>query len=280
MSDSNHEYAARRVPQDEIAIQDSSIVDNTSNLRHHRNLIKYHERIKTRDSLWLIMDYCYEGTLERYLNETKPALPVKVDLMFQCVSAVKYMHSQIPPLVTGSLTPFDIFVTEEGGFPVVKLSSFPSSYKQHGEGSKQLMTYRQPEAAAATEADDIRSLGLLLNSCLQDDSTENAKKGIVDSYTVKFSLERLRELGVFLGGGLVFLFGYNRHFITCLLGEALILYFCEECSLTSGPSLVVVFHEQVFNFLSFYNANDQHIFICFALFKTVSEIRANLWIIN
>ena len=62
---------------------------------HHENIVEWFHTIETTTDLYVVLEFCGEGTLFEYILEKKGLLEDEVKVVFvQILSALHYMQSQ------------------------------------------------------------------------------------------------------------------------------------------------------------------------------------------
>ena len=93
-------------------------------LQKHPHIVKLHDFDYKINSFWIIMEFCDVGDLEWYYYEKTPDINETKDIMFQCASAVHFMHSRTKPAVHRDIKPQNILMTMYNGKAIVKLTDF------------------------------------------------------------------------------------------------------------------------------------------------------------
>ena len=91
----------------------------------HPNIVKLFEYCPHKDTVWLFMEFCDLGDLEKYL-EMYPELPFqkRLRIMNETGLAVQHLHSHSPQIVHRDIKPQNILMSDIGGKHVAKLSDF------------------------------------------------------------------------------------------------------------------------------------------------------------
>ena len=135
-------------------------IDLLKNL-HHSNIVKYHSSVKSAHSLYIILEYCENGSLHSICKNFGKFPENLVSLyMAQVLQGLLFLHEQ--GVIHRDIKGANILTTKEG---LVKLADFGVATKQTGlaEGSVVGTPYwMAPEVivlSGATTASDIWSLG-------------------------------------------------------------------------------------------------------------------------
>ena len=91
----------------------------------HPNIVKLFEYCLHKDTVWLLIEFCSLGDLDKYL-ETYPKLPFesKLQIMNETGLAVQHLHSHSPQIIHSDIKPQNILMSDIGGKHVAKLSDF------------------------------------------------------------------------------------------------------------------------------------------------------------
>ncbi|KAI9706280.1 MAG: hypothetical protein M1820_004855 [Bogoriella megaspora] len=135
-------------------------IDLLKNL-HHSNIVKYHGSVKSADSLYIILEYCENGSLHSICKNFGKFPENLVALhMTQVLHGLLYLHEQ--GVIHRDIKGANILTTKEG---LVKLADFGVATKATGlheasvVGTPYWMAPEVIELSGATTASDIWSLG-------------------------------------------------------------------------------------------------------------------------
>ena len=128
---------------------------------HHPNIVKYHDSLKSADSLYIVLEYCENGSLHQICKNFGKFPENLVSLYSQQVlQGLLFLHEQ--GVIHRDIKGANILTTKEG---LVKLADFGVATKQTGlaegsvVGTPYWMAPEVIELAGATTASDIWSLG-------------------------------------------------------------------------------------------------------------------------
>ncbi|SMR60717.1 unnamed protein product [Zymoseptoria tritici ST99CH_1E4] len=135
-------------------------IDLLKNL-HHANIVKYHGFVKTPDSLYIILEYCEQGSLHQ-ICKNFGKFPENLVALYiaQVLQGLLFLHEQ--GVIHRDIKGANILTTKEG---LVKLADFGVATKQQGlsegsvVGTPYWMAPEVIELSGATTASDIWSLG-------------------------------------------------------------------------------------------------------------------------
>ena len=104
-------------------------IDLFGRLHEHPHVVTLHaftcsDVSATGTSIWLFMEFCDAGDLEKYVCAKNPPLGFLKDIMFQCASAIHYMHSSPEPMVHRDLKPQNVVMKTYGSAVVAKITDF------------------------------------------------------------------------------------------------------------------------------------------------------------
>ena len=100
---------------------------NIQCLQQHPHIVKMHYYDYKNNSLWIVMDFCDGGDLQKYFKSRKPLKPLlneQLNIMFQAASAVEFMHGQRNVVVHRDIKPGNILIKRSHGHAVVKVTDF------------------------------------------------------------------------------------------------------------------------------------------------------------
>ena len=135
-------------------------IDLLKNL-HHANIVKYHGSVRGQDSLYIILEYCENGSLHSICKNFGKFPENLVSLYTaQVLRGLLFLHEQ--GVIHRDIKGANILTTKEG---LVKLADFGVATKQQGltegsvVGTPYWMAPEVIELSGATTASDIWSLG-------------------------------------------------------------------------------------------------------------------------
>jgi serine/threonine protein kinase len=135
-------------------------IDLLKNL-NHPNIVKYHGFVKSSEALWIILEYCEQGSLYTICKNFGKFPENLVGLYIaQVLQGLLFLHDQ--GVIHRDIKGANILTTKEG---LVKLADFGVATKQSGlaegsvVGTPYWMAPEVIELAGATTASDIWSLG-------------------------------------------------------------------------------------------------------------------------
>ena len=91
----------------------------------HKNIVTLYDYCQHKDTVWLLMEFCSLGDLDKYL-ETYPELPFenRVRIMREAASAIHHLHNHSPQIIHRDIKPQNILMTDIRDKHVAKLSDF------------------------------------------------------------------------------------------------------------------------------------------------------------
>lgn len=135
-------------------------IDLLKNL-NHANIVKYHGFVKTTDNLYIILEYCENGSLHSICKNFGKFPENLVSLYTsQVLQGLLFLHEQ--GVIHRDIKGANILTTKEG---LVKLADFGVATKAQGltegsvVGTPYWMAPEVIELSGATTASDIWSLG-------------------------------------------------------------------------------------------------------------------------
>lgn len=120
---SNTTYAMKKITGEEFKNINAE-VQALRRLQKHPNVVSLIEIYQERPDFCIIMEYCGLGDLTTYIPRNNPDIKKKLDIMLQCASAVRYMHSQDTPIVHRDIKPANILMKTTDKGPVAKITDF------------------------------------------------------------------------------------------------------------------------------------------------------------
>lgn len=62
---------------------------------HHKNIVRFYGYFKENKNVFIVLEYCKEGTLYKYIkNKKKLRTKEVIDIFHQVVDALKYIHEK------------------------------------------------------------------------------------------------------------------------------------------------------------------------------------------
>ena len=99
------------------------------NMPPHDNVAKgldYQKRDTTNFvQVWIIMEHCTLGSLDKYATQTTLSLSQKIDVMLQSLAGLKHIHRQ--KIIHRDIKPANILITGNEDIPRIKLCDFGMS---------------------------------------------------------------------------------------------------------------------------------------------------------
>ena len=134
---------------------------------NHPNIIQLYTHFEDDNDICLIMEYANKGHLFSLIKEHKKLSPIIAKkYMIQIISAVKYLHSLVPPIIHKDIKPENILIDENGN---CKLADFGWADFDCGDKNRKICCgtpeYLSPEIINHSFHDkrvDIWALGVLL----------------------------------------------------------------------------------------------------------------------
>lgn len=128
---------------------------------NHPNIISYKTSFRIDDSLFLVMEHCYHGSLNSFLLNKKPALEFIVNIFTKLTKVFEFLHSK--GIIHHDIKPANILVTEDEN---IKISDFGSVNTSIGT-----IIYSAPEMLnnnppITDPRIDVYALGLTLLECI------------------------------------------------------------------------------------------------------------------
>ena len=165
------------------------------NMPPHGNVVKGLGYLKKDTAnfvqVWLIMEHCTLGSLNKYATQRTLSLSKKVDIILQSLAGLKHIHRQ--NLIHRDIKPANVLVTGNEDTPTIKLCDFGMSRFIHriGEHSVRQMSvgvgtpgYNAPELFSGDKPEynasaDIYSMGVTSLSLLdvEEGAPMTAKSG-------------------------------------------------------------------------------------------------------
>ena len=133
----------------------------------HPNIIKLYSHFEDDEDLCLIMEYASRGQLFSLIKKNKKLNQITAkQYMKEIISAVKYMHTRVPPIIHRDIKPENILIDNDGK---CKLADFGWSNFYYGKKDREFYCgtpeYLAPEMVNKCGHDksvDIWALGVLL----------------------------------------------------------------------------------------------------------------------
>ena len=91
---------------------------------HHHHVIKVYDVKRWRDSMWIMMEFCDLGDLNKFFIKYHQKIDtnVKLNIMRQISKGVSFLHQK--NIVHRDIKPGNILLKSENGYAVVKLGDF------------------------------------------------------------------------------------------------------------------------------------------------------------
>ena len=95
-----------------------------STLKHHENIIRIYDVKYDLGAIWIIMEHCEKGDLNKYFRENYDQLDIKakVALMKDAMSGLTYLHNH--NIVHRDIKPANMLVTSAPHGVIIKLADF------------------------------------------------------------------------------------------------------------------------------------------------------------
>ena len=168
------------------------------NMPPHNNVVKGFDYLKKDTTnfvqVWLIMEHCTLGSLNKYATQRTLSISKKVDIMLQSLAGLKHIHRQ--NIIHRDIKPANVLVTGNEDTPTIKLCDFGMSRftDRLGEHSVRQMSfavgtkeYNAPELFSGSKPEyntkaDVFSMGVTSLSLLD---TEGAHMTAITGKMVK-----------------------------------------------------------------------------------------------
>jgi serine/threonine protein kinase len=122
---SDRQVAVKKFQNDDIFMASANKeLQGLRKLLGHPNVVQFYSQCIYEGDLYLVMEYSDRGDLNFFLIKENPDLPVKLNIMIDCASAVDYMHNQEPPIVHREIKPQNILIFTRNEGVVAKLCDF------------------------------------------------------------------------------------------------------------------------------------------------------------
>ncbi|KAL4475854.1 hypothetical protein ABPG73_002055 [Tetrahymena malaccensis] len=138
-------------------------VSNEINLMkkmNHKNIVKIYETFQTTSVIFLVLEYCNQGTLLSYISKKKPKVEECVDLFIQILAGVKHIHEK--GVLHRDLKPENMFLHDG----VLKIADFGLAQFEQDDfvycGTSFYMAPEVLERRQVTYKSDLWSLGIVL----------------------------------------------------------------------------------------------------------------------
>ena len=146
----------------------------------HPNIVQMHHHQFQDGFLCIVMDFCDQGHVEKYMKKNELALEQVVSFISEIVDAVEFMHTLQQPVIHSNLKPETIFLSSVNGRLISKVGDFGTA-RIFNKDSKSMGTvmgtcwYLSPELwagfsdgnATYDEGVDIFALGLIIHAMLE-----------------------------------------------------------------------------------------------------------------
>ena len=159
--------------------------DIVINMPPHDNVVRGLDYLKKDTAnfvqVWLIMEYCTLGSLNKYAAQRTLSLNKKIDIMLQSLAGLKHIHKQ--NIIHRDIKPANVLISGKKDNPTIKLCDFGMSRftDRIGEHSVRQMSfavgtkeYNAPELFSGSEPEynasvDVYSMGVTSVSLLDVD---------------------------------------------------------------------------------------------------------------
>ena len=148
---------------------------------NHPNIIKLYSHFEDESDIFLVMEYAKNGDLFPIIQKSKRLETIIVKkYMEQIISAVKYLHNFVPPIIHGDIKLENILLDENGN---CKLTDFGWSNYDYGRNSEIFggtPEYFSPEMINQTGYDkrcDIWAIGVLFYEMLTGENPFHSVDG-------------------------------------------------------------------------------------------------------
>ena len=160
------------IESDSQGFQAMKEVKNFQKLGKHQNIVHLFDFYFRNNAFWFVMEFCDLGHLSQYMRKHNPGFEKKLDIMYQCASAVAFMHTLQTPIIHRDIKPANILLKRENDKEVVKITDFglskildPDPVKKHLHMTHAgTPIFMAPEIFMRQEYDekvDVFSLGLV-----------------------------------------------------------------------------------------------------------------------
>ena len=171
----------------------------------HDNVVKGFDYLKKNTpnfvQVWLIMEHCTLGSLNKYATQRILSVSQKIDIMLQSLAGLKHIHRQ--KMIHRDIKPANVLVTGNKNLPTIKLCDFGMSrfIDNMGEHSVRQMSigvgtpnYNAPELFSGKKAKynasvDVYSMGVTSLSLLdvEEGTRMTAISGKLTDWRLDFS---------------------------------------------------------------------------------------------
>ena len=111
----------RKDTDGELAIQE---LKHFTHLRKHPHIVELLDCFFKKKSFWMVLQYCNGGNLKNFMCANNPDFTLKLNFMYQCASAINFMHSLPKYVVHRDIKPSNILIMIQDNGPVVKITDF------------------------------------------------------------------------------------------------------------------------------------------------------------
>ena len=143
---------------------------------NHPNIISYKSSFRVEQSLFLVMEQCYYGSLDNYFQKKEPSLEFIIGIFIKLTEVLHYLHDK--GMIHHDIKPANILVSED---ETIKISDFGAV-----NTSISTIIYSAPEMLNGLPAlkdprIDIYALGISLLECIVGEHPfmNNSKKTIL-----------------------------------------------------------------------------------------------------
>ena len=166
------------IPSDRDGFNAMKEVKNFQQLEQHPNVVHLFDFYYRDNAFWFVMEFCNAGDLTRYMRKTNLGIDEKLDIMYQCASAIAYMHTRKNPVIHRDIKPANILLKTEHPKTVVKVTDFGlSKILDHDSlrtnklithaGTPAFMSPEQLGFEKYTSSVDVFALGLVYHCMLK-----------------------------------------------------------------------------------------------------------------
>ena len=103
------------VKTDEFGFMAMKEIKHFQQLEGHANIVRLLDFHYNKNSIWMVMDFCDAGDLTKYMKECDLNMAEKINIMYQCASAIAYMHTRKHQVVHRDIKPANIMMKTEKG---------------------------------------------------------------------------------------------------------------------------------------------------------------------
>ena len=108
------------IKTDEYGFMAMKEIKNFQQLEGHPSIVTLLDFHYNKSSFWMVMEFCDAGDLVKYMKETDLKLTEKINIMYQCASALAFMHTRPQQVVHRDLKPANILMKTQNGKVIIK----------------------------------------------------------------------------------------------------------------------------------------------------------------